>query len=206
MLVRHHLLLPEVATRRDLEDPATVALVAETVGNDTTLELLRALAAADGEATGPAAWTPWKARLVDDLVQRASAVLEGRPVPAGPPVSLPRATAVDGGRGLPGPARASASSSWSPPTGPGCSAMWRERWPCTASACSRPAPTVNTGTPFDVFVLDLARHADPRWERVVADIEAAVEAHSTSPRRWPDGRPPAGARAVLSRWPPRACG
>ncbi len=61
ILVRHHLLLPEVATRRDIEDPATVALVAETVENVTTLELLNALASADGRATGPAAWTEWKA-------------------------------------------------------------------------------------------------------------------------------------------------
>ncbi|MGD0808890.1 MAG: [protein-PII] uridylyltransferase, partial [Acidimicrobiales bacterium] len=84
-LVRLHLLLPEIATRRDLDDPATVNVVAETVGSETTLELLRGIAVADGEATGSAAWTPWKARLVDQLVERASAVLAGRPVPAGPP-------------------------------------------------------------------------------------------------------------------------
>jgi len=31
------------------------------------------------------------------------------------------------------------------------------------------------GRALDVFVLDLAEHADPRWERVVADIEGAVQ-------------------------------
>ena len=82
-LVRYHLLLPDVATRRDLEDPATANSVAETVGDETTLELLGALTASDGEATGPAAWTTWKARLVDELVQRAGAVLGGRPAPLG---------------------------------------------------------------------------------------------------------------------------
>ena len=40
-LVRLHLLLPDVATRRDLEDPATLKSVAEAVGDETTLELLR---------------------------------------------------------------------------------------------------------------------------------------------------------------------
>ena len=88
-VVRHHLLLPEVATRRDLEDPATAATVAEVVTDETTLELLGALAAADGEATGPAAWTPWKASLVNELVARVGAVLAGRPAPAGAPFPSP---------------------------------------------------------------------------------------------------------------------
>ncbi len=83
-LVRYHLLLPDIATRRDLEDPLTLNLVAGVVGDETTLELLRALAAADGEATGSAAWTPWKAGLVNELAERTAAVLAGRPVPPGP--------------------------------------------------------------------------------------------------------------------------
>ena len=45
----------------------------------TLLELLHALAAADGLATGPAAWNDWKAGLVADLVRRVSAVLDGEP-------------------------------------------------------------------------------------------------------------------------------
>jgi [protein-PII] uridylyltransferase len=80
--VRHHLLLPQVATRRDLDDPQTAAQVAATVGSRPLLELLHALAIADGQATGPAAWNDWKAGLVADLVRRAGAVLGGEPPPA----------------------------------------------------------------------------------------------------------------------------
>ena len=80
--VRHHLLLPVVATRRDLDDPMTVEHVATTVGGSRTLlELLHALAIADGLATGPAAWNDWKAGLVADLVRRVGAVLDGEPMP-----------------------------------------------------------------------------------------------------------------------------
>ncbi|MFJ9868664.1 [protein-PII] uridylyltransferase [Streptomyces sp. NPDC101165] len=87
-LVRHHLLLIETATRRDLEDPATVRSVAEAVGTQSTLELLHALTEADALATGPAAWSSWRGSLVADLVRRVSAVLAGdapeEPEPAAP--------------------------------------------------------------------------------------------------------------------------
>ncbi|WP_406501068.1 [protein-PII] uridylyltransferase [Streptomyces sp. NBC_01590] len=87
-LVRHHLLLVETATRRDLDDPATVRSVADAVRSATTLELLHALTEADALATGPAAWSSWRASLVADLVGRVAAVLAGRapqdPEPAAP--------------------------------------------------------------------------------------------------------------------------
>ncbi|MGA4839345.1 [protein-PII] uridylyltransferase [Streptomyces sp. G45] len=76
-LVRHHLLLVETATRRDLDDPATVTQVAEAVGSPGTLELLHALTEADALATGPAAWSSWRGSLVADLVKRVGAVLAG---------------------------------------------------------------------------------------------------------------------------------
>ena len=82
-MVRHHLLLPDVATRRDIEDPITAMAVARAVGNKQTLELLHALAQADGLATGPAAWSEWKAGLIASLVRRTAAILEtGVPLPA----------------------------------------------------------------------------------------------------------------------------
>ncbi|WP_425582534.1 [protein-PII] uridylyltransferase, partial [Streptomyces synnematoformans] len=81
-LVRHHLLLVETATRRDLDDPATVRLVADAVGGHGTLELLHALTEADALATGPAAWTAWRASLVADLAGRVRGALAGEPVAA----------------------------------------------------------------------------------------------------------------------------
>jgi [protein-PII] uridylyltransferase len=69
-LIRHHLLLSATATRRDLDDPATISSVAENITDVGTLELLHALSIADGIATGRAAWSDWKASLVSDLVRR----------------------------------------------------------------------------------------------------------------------------------------
>ncbi|MGI5491902.1 [protein-PII] uridylyltransferase [Microtetraspora malaysiensis] len=92
-VVRHHLLLPETATRRDLDDPLTVSRVAEAVGSREVLELLAALAVADGEATGSAAWNSWKASLVADLVRRVRSVLSGAP-PAAAPVLSPEQAAL----------------------------------------------------------------------------------------------------------------
>ncbi|MGC4898009.1 [protein-PII] uridylyltransferase [Micromonospora echinospora] len=83
-LVRLHLLLPDVATRRDLSDPKTVAGVAERVGDTATLELLHALVRADAAATGPAAWSAWKGRLIAELVARVRTTLDTGEVPAPP--------------------------------------------------------------------------------------------------------------------------
>ncbi|WP_407940462.1 [protein-PII] uridylyltransferase [Micromonospora auratinigra] len=83
-LVRLHLLLPDVATRRDLSDPKTVAGVAERVGDTTTLDLLHALVRADAAATGPAAWSEWKGRLVAELVARVRTALDTGVLPAPP--------------------------------------------------------------------------------------------------------------------------
>lgn len=76
-MVEHHLLLADVATRRDIDDPATVERVAGLVGSVDRLALLACLTEADGLATGPAAWGPWKAELVSQLVARVSQALGG---------------------------------------------------------------------------------------------------------------------------------
>jgi [protein-PII] uridylyltransferase len=75
-MVELHLLLPDVATRRDLSDPALVDSVAAEVADPDMLAALHLLAAADGLATGPSAWTSWKASLVASLVAKVAAVLD----------------------------------------------------------------------------------------------------------------------------------
>ena len=88
-LVRYHLLLPDTATRRDLDDPTTIDRVARAAGSRTTLHLLAALTEADSRATGPSAWGAWKAGLVTDLVERADKVLQGEAAaPAAPDLLL----------------------------------------------------------------------------------------------------------------------
>ncbi|MEM9711093.1 MAG: HD domain-containing protein, partial [Actinomycetota bacterium] len=82
-LVEHHLLLPDVATRRDLADDATLRRVADLVGDTQTLELLGALTEADSIATGPSAWGSWKASLVHTLVERVMQRLGGEDLDIG---------------------------------------------------------------------------------------------------------------------------
>ena len=95
--VRHHLLLPQTATRRDLDDPVTVAQVAAVVGGRPLLELLHALAIADGQATGPAAWNDWKEGLVGDLVRRVESRLAGESPPAPLPLRPDQASLAEEG-------------------------------------------------------------------------------------------------------------
>lgn len=67
LCVRRHLLLPDVATRRDLSEEAPVAQVARLVGDQETLDLLYLLTVGDSTATGASAWGPSKAMLVREL-------------------------------------------------------------------------------------------------------------------------------------------
>ncbi|HZZ96754.1 MAG TPA: [protein-PII] uridylyltransferase [Jatrophihabitantaceae bacterium] len=98
-LTRHHLLLPDTATRRDLNDPMTITLVTEAVAGDAeVVGLLHALAIADAAATGPAAWSEWKAGLIAELVARSRAVLGGAELPGPPPLDAERRELAEAGR------------------------------------------------------------------------------------------------------------
>lgn len=71
-LIAEHLSMYHVATRRDLDDPATVASFAETITKSggspiERLQHLYLLTVADISTTSPTAMTSWKARMLDDL-------------------------------------------------------------------------------------------------------------------------------------------
>ncbi len=76
-MVRLHLLFPDVATRRDLSDPATIEMVASKMSSPQMVALLAALTEADSLATGPSLWSPWKADLVELLAHRTGDVMGG---------------------------------------------------------------------------------------------------------------------------------
>ena len=83
VLVAEHLLLSDTATRRDLDDERLIVGVADRVGDPGRLAALYLLTTADAEATGPLAWTPWRATLVRELVAKVRHVLERDDVGSG---------------------------------------------------------------------------------------------------------------------------
>lgn len=200
-VVRLHLLLPEVATRRDLEDPATARTVAEAVEDETTLELLAALAAADGEATGASAWSAWKASLVAELAARAHALLTGRPVPEGAPFpsAEQRLLLSRGGTQVHPDGRRLAVVA---PDRPGLFSAVAGALALHGIGVLQARAHSEDGSALEVFVLDLPELAEPRWDRVRADIEAAADGRlnvgETLARRPPGRRRPMAAAPAPS--------
>ena len=98
-MVRYHLLLPETATRRDLDDPATVQRVVDALeGDGTLLDLLHSLAEADSLATGPGVWGDWKSSLIGELVRRCRLLMAGEELPQPDPLAPEQlAIAEEGG-------------------------------------------------------------------------------------------------------------
>jgi [protein-PII] uridylyltransferase len=76
-LIRYHLLLPDVATQRDIDDPDEVERVAVLVGDVELLDGLYLLGYADSRATGKAAWSDWKDLLIRRLYEAVRGVLTG---------------------------------------------------------------------------------------------------------------------------------
>ena len=192
-LVRHHLLLPSIATSRDLDDPAAIEAVAETIGSVELLDLLHALTEADSLATGDTAWTPWKAKLVASLVDRVRAALGGDRVPERPPAPegdrelVARAAGtmlVEGSGHVAGhrrarPACACSAASW------GSSA-------CTARTCApRVARSTDDGVAISEFDIEPTFGEPPDWERFESDLRNALRG------RVAIGRAPRRARHAL---------
>jgi [protein-PII] uridylyltransferase len=172
-MVRHHLLLPDVATRRDLDDPATIESVAGAVGDRDTLDLLAALTVADSQATGPAAWGTWKAGLVADLVARAHLKLAGeRPVEPGPQLLDRFAPLVESG-GV-HVVVDGAEVAVVAPDRPGLFSRVAGTLALHGLDVREAQAASRGGTAVECFTVTSAFGRDPDWTRVQADVERAL--------------------------------
>jgi [protein-PII] uridylyltransferase len=77
-LILHHLLMYHVATRRDLDDQATIEEFCRSVRGREGLRNLYLLTVSDLSTTSPTAMTSWKARMLDELYFAAEAYLAGQ--------------------------------------------------------------------------------------------------------------------------------
>ena len=174
-LVRLHLLLPEIATRRDLDDPATVNVVAETVGNETTLELLRGIAVGGRGGYWPGSLDAMEGR-ARRPAGRAGERRPGRAAGAGgatvPSEEQRRLMASGGLQIIPADQRELVVVA---PDRPGLFSDVTGVLALHGIGVLEARIHSERGQALEVFVLDLPEHADPRWERVVRDIEGALE-------------------------------
>ncbi len=76
-LVRYHLLMSDIAQKRDLSDPRTVRDFAKAVKTRERLDLLTVLTVCDIRGVGPGTWNNWKAMLLRQLYRDTMAALEG---------------------------------------------------------------------------------------------------------------------------------
>ncbi len=75
-LVRHHLLMSDIAQKRDISDPKTVEEFINTVKSKNRLNLLTVLTVCDIRGVGPQAWNNWKAVLIRQLYKDSLLALE----------------------------------------------------------------------------------------------------------------------------------
>jgi [protein-PII] uridylyltransferase len=76
-LVQNHLLMSDVAQKRDLTDPRTARDFARAVKSPTRLKLLTVLTVCDIRGVGPGVWNNWKAMLIRGLYNETLEVLTG---------------------------------------------------------------------------------------------------------------------------------
>ena len=75
-LVRHHLLMSDMAQKRDIADPRTVRDFAKAVQSVKRLDLLTVLTVCDISGVGPGVWNNWKAVLIRALYRQTKRALE----------------------------------------------------------------------------------------------------------------------------------
>ncbi len=76
-LVRHHLLMSDMAQKRDIADPRTVRDFAKAVQTRERLDLLLMLTVCDIRGVGPGTWNNWKASLLRALYRQTRRAMEG---------------------------------------------------------------------------------------------------------------------------------
>ncbi|MGB4829631.1 MAG: [protein-PII] uridylyltransferase, partial [Paracoccaceae bacterium] len=76
-LVRYHLLMSDMAQKRDIGDPRTVRDFAKAVKTRKRLDLLTVLTVCDIRGVGPGTWNNWKAMLLRRLYAQTADALEG---------------------------------------------------------------------------------------------------------------------------------
>ncbi|MBA3908308.1 MAG: [protein-PII] uridylyltransferase [Rhodobacter sp.] len=76
-LVRYHLLMSDMAQKRDVGDPRTVRDFAKAVKTKKRLDLLTVLTVCDIRGVGPGTWNNWKAMLIRQLYKLTADALEG---------------------------------------------------------------------------------------------------------------------------------
>jgi len=77
-LVAEHLLLARTATRRDISDEETAIVCARRIGNPDRAKMLYLLTVADSMATGPKAWSSWKASLLKTFFLKIVNILDSK--------------------------------------------------------------------------------------------------------------------------------
>jgi [protein-PII] uridylyltransferase len=77
-LVRHHLLMEQVAFRRNLNDPQTIVDFAAKFEHPAQLDYLYVLTYADLSAVNKSVWTDWKGMLLTELYRKTRDALTAR--------------------------------------------------------------------------------------------------------------------------------
>ncbi len=76
-LIEQHLLMSDIAQRRDIYDPRTVRDFADKVQTVERLKMLLVLTVADIRAVGPGVWNGWKGQLLRSLYWETEILLSG---------------------------------------------------------------------------------------------------------------------------------
>lgn len=78
LLVKLHLVMADLAFRRDITDAELVLNFSRQIGSPDVLRMLYTLTVADVSAVGPGTWTSWKSNLLTELFDRCLVILSGK--------------------------------------------------------------------------------------------------------------------------------